>query len=106
MEGMPSVTSIYKWRREHQEFADMYSRAREDQADYMAALAHEKVAEYEQNQEVKDRAQMLRAVLGGIQWQAARLNPRLYGERVQAEVDLSGGVEVTIKRANKGQGGE
>ena len=35
-DGMPSYTTVYKWRAENNEFADNLARAREDRADYLA----------------------------------------------------------------------
>lgn len=35
-EGMPSYTTVCKWRREIPEFAQMYAHARDDQADHEA----------------------------------------------------------------------
>ena len=35
-EGMPSTTTVYRWRREHRDFRDNYARAREDQGHTVA----------------------------------------------------------------------
>lgn len=91
MEDMPTSSTVYLWLATHEEFSDMYTRAREDQAD---ALADEIIA-------ISEEKPMLRIVtdsetiekldptgvshnrnrIDARKWVAAKLKPRKYGDR-------------------------
>lgn len=93
----PSYTTVCKWRREIPEFAQMYARAREDQADYMA---DEIIKIADSANAINANAMRLR--VDARKFIAAKLKPRVYGERavvehtgedggpIRSTVDLSG----------------
>jgi hypothetical protein len=98
-EGMPSQASVYLWLLKHPEFSEMYTRAREEQAD---TLADEIVAIADEQPEVipvydKRTGELVDHKLDNafIQWQknrmdarkwtAMKLKPRKYGDRVALE---------------------
>jgi hypothetical protein len=105
-EGMPNQSSVYLWLNRHPEFSEMYTRAREDQADTLAdeiqAIADETP---EMNPIVDKNGELIRIEMHSayIQWQknridarkwvAAKLKPRKYGDKVQ----LSGDAENPLK---------
>ena len=91
---MPSVATVYRWLQKHEDFRELYTRAREDQAD---TLADQIVAIADQNPEtipVYDKDGQLVEVkvdsaliayqrnrIDARKWTAAKLKPRKYGER-------------------------
>jgi len=94
-EDMPSQATVYIWLREHPEFLEMYTRAREEQAethaDEIVSIADETpevvpVFDKEGNQiDVKlDSAyiQWQRQRIDARKWNAAKQRPRKYGERI------------------------
>jgi hypothetical protein len=106
-EKMPSQATVYVWLAKHPTFQEMYTRAREDQADTLA----------DEIQAIADETPETRPVLNKqgepigielnsayIQWQrnrvdarkwiAAKLKPRKYGDRITHAGDADNPVEV------------
>lgn len=98
---MPGLSTVFQWLAAHQEFADMYARAREEQAEALAAEIVE-IADEEKYEPVE-----VDGVLVGVRfdstavsrnklrvdtrkWVAAKLKPRVYGDKVQL-ADADGG---------------
>jgi hypothetical protein len=93
--GIPDQVVVYGWLGRQPEFAQMYARAREDQADTLAdeiaALADE-----EPRMVVDDKG-VARIDSAWVQWQknrvearkwvAAKLKPKKWGERIQVAGD-------------------
>lgn len=84
--GMPSRRTVMRWRDEMPEFAAKCARAREEQAH----------AIFEQIQEVADKGnpedvQRAKLRVSTMQWRAAKLLPKVYGDKV--EVDLNAKIE-------------
>jgi hypothetical protein len=89
-DGMPRKTAVYEWLATKKEFAELYARAREDQADSLAdqiiALADE------MPMEITDDKGKTRFDSAYVQWQknrvdarkwiAAKLKPRKYSDRI------------------------
>ena len=106
-EGMPSQSMVYSWLLKHAEFQEMYTRAREDQADTLAdqiiAIADqhpETVPIYDKEGqliEVKVDSALIAWQKNRIEarkWTAAKLKPRKYGERQILAGDAENPVEV------------
>ena len=77
---MPSQAAIYLWLNRHPEFVAMYANAREIQAERT----------FEEVREIADAATsetlaVDKTRIAARQWQAAKLAPRKYGERIAAE---------------------
>ena len=87
-EDMPGLSTVYQWRAKHPEFAEMYARAREDQAD---TLADELVAVADDETIPADSR---RIRVDARKWAASKLKPRAYGDRL--DMNHSGGVSVTL----------
>ena len=85
---MPRLSPVYQWRPKHPEFAEMYARAREDQAD---TLADELVAVADDETIPADSR---RIRVDARKWAASKLKPRAYGDRL--DMNHSGGVSVTL----------
>ena len=107
MDGMPRSSTVYEWLQIHEDFADMYTRAREDAADAMAdeivAIADEQpelVPIYDkegQLVEIKiDTAFMAwqKNRMDARKWTASKLKPRKYGDRQILAGDADNPVEV------------
>lgn len=100
--GIPDQVVVYGWLGRQPEFAQMYARAREDQADTLAdeiaALADE-----EPRMVVDDKG-VARIDSAWVQWQknrvearkwvAAKLKPKKWGERIQVAGDADSPIKV------------
>ena len=105
---MPNVATVYRWLQSNETFREMYTRAREDQADTHAdeivAIADENpetVPVYDKDGnliEVKiDTAFMAwqKNRMEARKWNAAKLKPRKYGERTILAGDAENPIEMT-----------
>lgn len=96
------VSTVYKWLQARPEFVDQYARAREDQADTLAAQITA-LADEEPRMVVDDKG-VARIDSAWVQWQknrvdarkwvAAKLKPKAYGERVQVAGDADSPLKV------------
>jgi hypothetical protein len=92
-ERMPKKTAVYEWLLRHEEFTDMYARAREDQADSMAdsivAIADEKptlLFDDKGNGKVDNAfVAWQKNRIDARKWTAAKLKPRKYSDRIAHE---------------------
>jgi hypothetical protein len=71
---MPSRSSIYRWLRESEEFAEEYALARERAAD----VIDEEIARMARSV-TPSNATAVRTQLAALQWRASKLNPGRYG---------------------------
>jgi hypothetical protein len=96
--GMPARATVYRWQEANLEFRDTYRRARELQmqswADEIVLIADDttldtvtKVTPQGREYETVDHENIQRSKLrvNTRQWLMARLNPRLYGDKVEHE---------------------
>jgi len=103
-DDMPSQATVYNWLLLHADFLEMYTRAREEQADTNAdeilAIADEHPPEYTD----KDGRTTLDATyiawqksrIEARKWTAMKLKPRKYGDRVGIE-GVEGGAPITTQ---------
>ena len=106
-EGMPAQSTVYEWLLRHPQFAENYTRAREEQAD---TLADEIISIADEQPEIiavvdKKTGALIEHKLDGafIQWQknriearkwtAMKLKPKKYGDRVAVE-GVEGGAAI------------
>lgn len=82
-EGMPTRETIYAWLREDSAFSDMYARAREDQADYLA----DEIVDIADTETDSAKA---RNRIDARKWKAAKLQPKRYGDKL--DLNHSGGI--------------
>jgi len=75
-EDMPAISAVYTWLLKHPEFADMYTRAREDQADTYADQIIE-IADSSEGGKIAD-VQSAALRVDARKWIAAKLKPRKY----------------------------
>lgn len=101
-DGMPNRRTVMRWMDVHAEFAARCVRAREIHADY----AHDRMMEIEVGVlEGEIDATAARVVLSSMQWRAAKLAPRKYGDMSKVEHSGPGGgaipVQATVLDANE-----
>src|SRR5689334_13547559 len=105
-EGMPCLATVYNWllspdhRLGEKSFLDMYTLAREDQADTLADEIIE-IADDGRNdtyvdgngntRENRDVTNRSRLRVDARKWVAAKLKPRKYSDRTFNETTLNGG---------------
>ena len=94
-DGMPHVATVFRWLEKHQEFRELYARAREAQAEYLfdeiIEIADDGTNDYvaqkdaenailgwRENGEVLQRSRLR---VDARKWAAAKLAPKKYGER-------------------------
>lgn len=98
---LPHCATIYRWLIRFPEFCEMYTRAREDQADTNAdeilAIADEHPPEYTDpaGRTTLDQTYIAwqRSRIDARKWTAAKLKPRKYGDRVAVE-GVEGGAAI------------
>lgn len=96
------VSTVYQWLKARPEFADQYARAREDQADTLAAQITA-LADEEPRMVVDDKG-VARIDSAWVAWQrnrvdarkwvASKLKPKAYGERVQVAGDADNPIKL------------
>ena len=107
---LPHVATIYRWLIRFPLFCDMYTRAREEQADTNAdeilAIADEMPPEYtdDKGRTTLDHTYIAwqKQRIEARKWTAAKLKPRKYGERVALEgVEDGAAIKTEDMNANK-----
>ncbi len=90
----PTPDTIYRWVKEHREFSDQYARAKRQQIeviiDEIMGIADDTSNDYSTNEDGKlicnhEHIQRSRLRIDTRKWLAAKLAPRLYGDKVQIE---------------------
>jgi hypothetical protein len=98
--GMPSYSTVMLWKQIYPDFSDMYARAREDQADFIADETLQ-IAD----SATPDDVNVARLRVDARKWKAAKMRPKVYGEKVTQEVkqEITGkdGGPVKIEHAGK-----
>lgn len=89
---MPSYWTVMQWRSGDAEFSQNYARAREDQADFYA----EEIIDIAD--EEKD-ANLARVRIDARKWKAGKLKPKVYGEKLNIEQDLTVKISPEQRRA-------
>ena len=105
--GMPDRSTVYDWLLRHPDFADQYTRAREEQADTLADEIIAIADESPQTVEVRDRegnvldikidsgyVNYQRQRIDARKWTAMKLKPKKYGERVALAGDADSPIKV------------
>jgi hypothetical protein len=107
-EGMPSTNTVYRWlvEKDKPEFRDKYARAREIQADTLAAEILQ-IADDGKNDTYTDAEGNVRVDYDNInrsrlrvdarKWYASKLAPKKYGDRIQQEVSGPDGNAVQVQ---------
>ena len=84
---MPDRVTVYRWMAANEEFRNAYARAREEQADTLA----------EQIVGIADRCKdpnKARVMIDARKWVAAKMRPKVYGDKL--DVEHGGNVTVNL----------
>lgn len=107
---MPVQSTVYLWLSRFNEFSEMYTKAREDQADTLAdeiqaiADAEPKVIFDDAGNAKYDSAHInwMRLRMDARKWVAAKLKPRKYGDRVALAGDEDNPLKIEAAVEAKG----
>lgn len=112
IDGNPGYTTVMRWLEENEGFRDMYVRAREAQADFLAEEVVDiatnvlpairktvtKTGRKSRVEEVHvDAVERARLMMDARKWYAAKLAPRKYGERQQVDHGVTESLEGLIR---------
>ena len=91
-EGMPSRATVYGWFDRHPEFRTRCARAYEALADHL-------VDKIEQMADAATAAdiEQVKLKISVAQWRAMKVAPRMYGDRVRAEITGANGGPVQVQ---------
>lgn len=86
-EGMPAISTFFKWLREHDEFSKQYARAKEESADAMAEeILHisDEMPQKIVGNDKSDGARVMaeRARIDTRKFLMAKMKPKRYGDKV------------------------
>jgi hypothetical protein len=108
---MPAQSTVYEWLLRHPEFAENYTRAREEQADTLADEIIAIADESPETVEVRDKegnvldvkidsgyVNYQRQRIEARKWTAMKLKPKKYGDRVAVE-GVEGGAAIKTEDA-------
>lgn len=93
--AMPSKASVFRWLAQEEGFRDQYARAREAQADALADeildIADDGANDTYTDEEGRERTNAdviarSRLRVDARKWIAAKLKPKVYGEKLAAEL--------------------
>ena len=111
-EGMPVQSAVYEWLLRHPEFAEQYTRAREEQADTLADEIIAIADESPETVEVRDKEGNVIDIkidsgyvgyqkqrIEARKWTAMKLKPKKYGDRVAVE-GVEGGAAIKTEDTN------
>lgn len=90
-EGMPTPRTVYSWLRTKDEFLQNYTRAKEDQADYLA----ENTLEVSDDMDIDP--QHKRIMVDTRKWLASKFKPKKYGEKIAVSGDPENPLTMLIK---------
>lgn len=92
-DSIPAERTVYRWLEEQETFRQHYARAREAQGD----------GKFEQTWEIAaaatpENVQVARLQIDTIKWQASKLAPKKYGDKIDANVNVDGGLTINVRR--------
>ena len=105
-DGMPSITSVWRWLHVNEAFRDQYARAREEQAETLAdeiisiaddGLNDTYIDENGNKRTDNDVIARSRLRVDARKWIASKLKPKVYGDKVTQELTGKDGGPVGIK---------
>lgn len=87
----PDRATIFIWRRVHDEFRDMYMRAKEDQTEVVVEYMQEVMNEPHKWEDpetgiTKIDVPMLRLKMDTMKWHAAKLKPKKFGDTKEQDL--------------------
>jgi hypothetical protein len=86
---MPDVKTVFNWLEKQPSFFQRYTRAREVQGHHQADLAVDDAV-------VAKDPQLGRLAFDARRWHASKLVPKVYGDKLSADVSVDSGVTIKI----------
>jgi|SRR5215472_1125250 len=83
-EGMPNMTTVWKWLYRHEAFVEQYARATSERAEAMA----EDIQAIADDESIDPKSRTIR--IDARKWLASKLKPKKFGERVALGADDDG----------------
>lgn len=102
--GIPVQDTIYRWIREHAEFSEKYTRAREQQAEVLAEQIVS-IADDESKDVDGDAVKRSHLRVEARKWVAAKLLPKKYGDKLDLNVSGELALADRVKRARERSNG-
>ncbi len=101
----PDRATIFTWRRKYADFRDKYTLAKEDQTEVCVEYMQEVMNEPhkyvdEETGYTKIDVPMLRLKMDTMKWQAGKLKPKKFGEKVETITSENDLLEDSLKRKN------
>lgn len=96
-EGFPDRRTVIRWMDANEDFAAKCARAREEQADFMADRVLEVAADVASGDLDPNAG---RVVISALQWTAAKLRPKRYGDKVTNELTGKDGQDLIPKEVS------
>jgi hypothetical protein len=90
--AMPAAATVYKWLLEHASFAESYARARTTQADAKFDAISD-ITQQVLRGEIDPHAG--RVAIDAYKWQAGKLRPSVYGEKIEHVVRSGNAADLT-----------
>lgn len=115
MESMPSKVTVLRWIRINEEFRNQYTRAKEESADAhgddILDIADDGTNDWTEalDSDGKPTGRMVanhdhinrsRLRVDARKWIASKLKPKKYGDKLEAKVEHSGGVTLTVGQSD------
>lgn len=111
-EDMPNRSAVFRWLAKYEEFSNQYARAREEQietkVDEINEIADDGTNDWMERKDADGKSlgwvlngeaiQRSRLRIDAIKWQASKLKPKKYGDKLQLGGDPDG---VPIKTESK-----
>lgn len=85
--GRPSITSVFRWLADNEDFSDRYARARRSSADKLA----DEIVAISDDPKLDPNDKRVR--VDARKWVAAKLKPQTYGDKL----DLNHSGEVSVR---------
>lgn len=79
-EDMPGRSTVFRWLAANEDFAKQYALARELQGD---ALADDMLGVARKSAKTKTEVAARRLLLDTMKWRAAKLRPKVYGDKLE-----------------------
>ena len=92
-EGMPSHTTLHRWREVRPEFRDAYTRARELSGEASEARIQKIMKDLRAGDIDANAARVL---LDAEKWLAAKRAPRTHGDKIDVDHNIRGGGGMTV----------
>ena len=109
-EGMPDRATVYRWLLEQPQFCDMYTRAREEQADTLADEIIAIADESPEINEIRDKhgdvvdvkidsgyVAYQKQRIEARKWTAMKLKPKKYGDKLELAGDPNNPMKVEVQ---------